>query len=217
MYGTSSRRRYDDEVRAKFCIAKKESTFSYNSTDRRHSVIHAQTEHAHAYAVINHRMDSYVQQPLYPIRIDRTRRPSTGRNNAPTRMRQRHRLPALPHDYHCRAKIPRLVVVVLCAVLLLSVNDVSAEDARDEPVDESFTVNDGHEVTEKISPIENIQTLTIKQENSVMSELIRDWAPLVWLAPGERFLPLGVPEFLDNMQADDDYLKTRLSLREYMQ
>ncbi|KAL7300137.1 hypothetical protein TKK_0007139 [Trichogramma kaykai] len=128
---------------------------------------------------------------------------------------------------------------------------------KDESVDELFTVNDGHEVTEKTSTIQNFQTFAIKQENSThrlkkcdrtrenehedlwiefecrehkpklnsglkiedscenylqVSELIRDWAPLVWLAPGERFLPLGVPEFLDNMQADDDYLKTRLSL-----
>ncbi|XP_026668405.1 uncharacterized protein LOC108623858 isoform X2 [Ceratina calcarata] len=42
--------------------------------------------------------------------------------------------------------------------------------------------------------------------------LVRDWAPLVWLAPGELFLPLGVPEFLDNMQSDDDYLRTRIDV-----
>ncbi|CAK9795635.1 Vacuolar protein sorting-associated protein 62 [Anthophora plagiata] len=42
--------------------------------------------------------------------------------------------------------------------------------------------------------------------------LVRDWAPLVWLAPGERFLPLGVPEFLDNMQSNDDYLRTRVDV-----
>lgn len=42
--------------------------------------------------------------------------------------------------------------------------------------------------------------------------LIQDWAPLVWLAPGERFLPLGVPEFLDNMDVDENYLSTRLNL-----
>ncbi|XP_025075257.1 vacuolar protein sorting-associated protein 62 isoform X2 [Pogonomyrmex barbatus] len=40
--------------------------------------------------------------------------------------------------------------------------------------------------------------------------LIRDWAPLVWLAPGERFLPLGVTEFLDNVQSDQYYLRTRI-------
>lgn len=50
-----------------------------------------------------------------------------------------------------------------------------------------------------------------------MKELIQEWAPLVWLAPGERFLPLGVPEFLDNMDEDDDYLSTRSSLREYFE
>ncbi|XP_032691003.1 uncharacterized protein LOC116853843 [Odontomachus brunneus] len=42
--------------------------------------------------------------------------------------------------------------------------------------------------------------------------LIRDWAPLVWLAPGERFLPLGVPEFLDNVQSDQYYLRTRMDV-----
>ncbi|XP_023246281.1 uncharacterized protein LOC106647653 [Copidosoma floridanum] len=47
--------------------------------------------------------------------------------------------------------------------------------------------------------------------------LIRDWSPLVWLAPGERFLPLGVPEFLDNVEVDDNYLRTRLSLQSLLQ
>ncbi|XP_076759213.1 uncharacterized protein LOC143428316 isoform X1 [Xylocopa sonorina] len=42
--------------------------------------------------------------------------------------------------------------------------------------------------------------------------LVRNWAPLVWLAPGELFLPLGVPEFLDNMQPDDDYLRTKIDV-----
>ncbi|XP_043266024.1 uncharacterized protein LOC122405393 [Colletes gigas] len=42
--------------------------------------------------------------------------------------------------------------------------------------------------------------------------LVRDWAPLVWLAPGELFLPLGVPEFLDNMQSDNDYLCTSIDV-----
>ncbi|KAL6262523.1 hypothetical protein P5V15_005319 [Pogonomyrmex californicus] len=42
--------------------------------------------------------------------------------------------------------------------------------------------------------------------------LIRDWAPLVWLAPGERFLPLGVTEFLDNVQSDQYYLRTRIDV-----
>ncbi|XP_066581581.1 uncharacterized protein [Prorops nasuta] len=54
----------------------------------------------------------------------------------------------------------------------------------------------------------NCQLLNDKK----VSELIRDWAPLVWLAPGERFLPLGVPEFLENMQADESYLRTRVDL-----
>ncbi|XP_050449143.1 uncharacterized protein LOC126850317 [Cataglyphis hispanica] len=45
-----------------------------------------------------------------------------------------------------------------------------------------------------------------------MRRLIRDWAPLVWLAPGERFLPLGVTEFLDNVQSDQYYLRTRIDI-----
>ncbi|XP_071628040.1 uncharacterized protein [Temnothorax longispinosus] len=45
-----------------------------------------------------------------------------------------------------------------------------------------------------------------------LRRLIRDWAPLVWLAPGERFLPLGVTEFLDNVQSDQYYLRTRIDV-----
>jgi hypothetical protein len=29
-----------------------------------------------------------------------------------------------------------------------------------------------------------------------VEELVRNWAPLVWLAPGERYFPSSVPEFL---------------------
>ncbi|XP_011312656.1 uncharacterized protein [Fopius arisanus] len=42
-----------------------------------------------------------------------------------------------------------------------------------------------------------------------MRGLVKSWAPLVWLAPGERFMPLGVPEFLEHVQAGDNYLRTR--------
>jgi len=42
--------------------------------------------------------------------------------------------------------------------------------------------------------------------------LIRSWAPLVWLAPEESFLPLGVPEFLDHVQLSDTYLITKKSI-----
>ncbi|KAL0114705.1 hypothetical protein PUN28_011780 [Cardiocondyla obscurior] len=42
--------------------------------------------------------------------------------------------------------------------------------------------------------------------------LTQDWAPLVWLAPGERFLPLGVTEFLDNVQSDQYYLRTKIDV-----
>jgi len=46
----------------------------------------------------------------------------------------------------------------------------------------------------------------------LVRRLVRDWAPLVWLAPGERFLPLGVTEFLDNVQSDQYYLRTRIDI-----
>ncbi|KAG7200595.1 hypothetical protein KM043_001154 [Ampulex compressa] len=49
-------------------------------------------------------------------------------------------------------------------------------------------------------------------EGRRVRKLIRDWAPLVWLAPGERFMPLGVPEFLENMQREDNYLRTRVDV-----
>lgn len=44
--------------------------------------------------------------------------------------------------------------------------------------------------------------------------LVRAWAPLVWLAPGEEFLPLGVPQFLENVEMGKnfDYLSTRLDV-----
>ncbi|XP_020298943.1 putative vacuolar protein sorting-associated protein TDA6 isoform X2 [Pseudomyrmex gracilis] len=42
--------------------------------------------------------------------------------------------------------------------------------------------------------------------------LIQNWAPLVWLAPEERFLPLGVTEFLDNVQSDQYYLRTKIDV-----
>ncbi|XP_048516377.1 uncharacterized protein LOC105690934 isoform X2 [Athalia rosae] len=49
--------------------------------------------------------------------------------------------------------------------------------------------------------------------------LIRSWAPLVWLAPDEQFLPIGVPEFLQNVQTakDGDYLSTRLEVEKLLQ
>ncbi|CAD6236170.1 GSCOCG00008084001-RA-CDS [Cotesia congregata] len=43
--------------------------------------------------------------------------------------------------------------------------------------------------------------------------LISGWAPLVWLAPGERFMPLSVPEFLEHVQAGDNYLRTRVDIK----
>lgn len=52
----------------------------------------------------------------------------------------------------------------------------------------------------------------IKYFLASVRRLIRDWAPLVWLAPGERFLPLGVTEFLDNVQSDQYYLRTRIDV-----
>lgn len=44
----------------------------------------------------------------------------------------------------------------------------------------------------------------------LVRRLVRNWAPLVWLAPGEKFLPLGVSEFLDNVQLDEYYLRTKI-------
>ncbi|KYN40824.1 hypothetical protein ALC56_04714 [Trachymyrmex septentrionalis] len=52
---------------------------------------------------------------------------------------------------------------------------------------------------------------------SSVRRLVRDWAPLVWLAPGERFLPLGVTEFLDNVQSDQYYLRTRIDIESLLQ
>ncbi|KAK9295643.1 hypothetical protein QLX08_010072 [Tetragonisca angustula] len=59
--------------------------------------------------------------------------------------------------------------------------------------------------------IHMIVTLETTDEERVKG-LVQDWAPLVWLAPGELFLPLGVPEFLDNMQFNDDYLRTKIDV-----
>ncbi|KAG5345009.1 VPS62 protein, partial [Acromyrmex heyeri] len=50
-----------------------------------------------------------------------------------------------------------------------------------------------------------------------LRRLVRDWAPLVWLAPGEQFLPLGVTEFLDNVQSDQYYLRTRIDIESLLQ
>ncbi|XP_076240651.1 uncharacterized protein LOC143183109 [Calliopsis andreniformis] len=51
---------------------------------------------------------------------------------------------------------------------------------------------------------------TVEEER--VKGLVRQWAPLVWLAPGELFLPLEVSEFLDNMQSGEDYLRTRIDV-----
>lgn len=37
----------------------------------------------------------------------------------------------------------------------------------------------------------------------IVERLIRQWAPVVWLAPEEKFLPLGVDEFLHYVHAVD--------------
>ncbi|XP_018398085.1 PREDICTED: uncharacterized protein LOC108776075 [Cyphomyrmex costatus] len=55
------------------------------------------------------------------------------------------------------------------------------------------------------------------QREQALRRLVRDWAPLVWLAPGERFLPLGVTEFLDNVQSDQYYLRTRIDVESLLQ
>lgn len=36
-----------------------------------------------------------------------------------------------------------------------------------------------------------------------VDRLIRQWAPIVWLAPEEKFMPLGVDEFLNNVHPRD--------------
>ncbi|XP_055909261.1 uncharacterized protein LOC129944098 [Eupeodes corollae] len=40
-------------------------------------------------------------------------------------------------------------------------------------------------------------------EKEVVERLIKEWAPVVWLAPEEKFMPLGVEEFLGNVHAVD--------------
>ncbi|XP_024944647.1 uncharacterized protein LOC107271658 isoform X2 [Cephus cinctus] len=52
---------------------------------------------------------------------------------------------------------------------------------------------------------------------SPVRSLVQAWSPLVWLAPGEEFLPLGVPEFLENVHAGDNYLRTRESVELLLQ
>ncbi|XP_053598673.1 uncharacterized protein LOC103571680 [Microplitis demolitor] len=49
--------------------------------------------------------------------------------------------------------------------------------------------------------------------DTIVRGLISGWAPLVWLAPGERFLPLSVPEFLEHVQVGDNYLRTRVDVK----
>lgn len=52
--------------------------------------------------------------------------------------------------------------------------------------------------------------------DTIVRGLISGWAPLVWLAPGERFLPLSVPEFLEHVQVGDNYLRTRVDVSELL-
>ncbi|XP_060652191.1 uncharacterized protein LOC132788691 isoform X1 [Drosophila nasuta] len=40
-------------------------------------------------------------------------------------------------------------------------------------------------------------------DKEVVERLIKQWAPIVWLAPEEKFLPLGVEEFLQNVHPMD--------------
>lgn len=40
-------------------------------------------------------------------------------------------------------------------------------------------------------------------DDDAVERLIRQWAPVVWLAPEEKFLPLGVDEFLHYVHAVD--------------
>lgn len=40
-----------------------------------------------------------------------------------------------------------------------------------------------------------------------MEHLVREWAPLVWLAPGEKFMPGDVTEFLHHVHAEKAKIK----------
>ncbi|XP_034945034.1 uncharacterized protein [Chelonus insularis] len=58
------------------------------------------------------------------------------------------------------------------------------------------------------------QSLTdVSPGGPLVKVLVNGWAPLVWLAPGERFMPLGVPDFLEHVQAGDNYLRTRVDVK----
>lgn len=43
-----------------------------------------------------------------------------------------------------------------------------------------------------------------------MENLVRDWAPLVWLAPGEKFMPGDVTEFLPHVHAEKAKFKLNM-------
>lgn len=42
-----------------------------------------------------------------------------------------------------------------------------------------------------------------------VEELVREWAPLVWLAPNEKFMPGDVTEFLQHVHAEESQTKRK--------
>lgn len=44
---------------------------------------------------------------------------------------------------------------------------------------------------------------------STVESLVREWAPLVWLAPGEKFLPSAVTDFLHHVHAEKSRAKDK--------
>lgn len=41
-------------------------------------------------------------------------------------------------------------------------------------------------------------------KNSTVEHLIRQWAPLIWLSPDEKYMPLNIEEFLSNVDLRND-------------
>lgn len=50
----------------------------------------------------------------------------------------------------------------------------------------------------RIMSFANVSFIT----NIAVEELVREWAPLVWLAPNEKFMPGDVTEFLQHVHAE---------------
>lgn len=48
----------------------------------------------------------------------------------------------------------------------------------------------------------------------IVEELVREWAPLVWLAPNEKFMPGDVTEFLQHVHAEKAKFKSPAATKE---